>query len=127
MSKPAVTYPDSEEATVADLKTFDALDAYTAGVGMPKGWTPGSPIHLHVACDGQFLNAHPFAARSTMRVTAWGGTPTATKRAAQLAMGCLLSIGHYSPLVGVLPATDDETNAELASFTVRRWARSTPI
>lgn len=129
--KPLVTYPDVEEWVVAQLKLpefEDQLEPYTKSVGLPRLWKPDThPIHLQVACDAEFLDAHPIAARSTVRVVAWGDSPTVVKRAAHLAQACLLSIGQITPLTGVLPATDDETHAELAMFTVRIWTRSTPI
>lgn len=127
--KPVVTYGDVEMFIVDLLDTYTELDAFTKGVGLPDGWDPNAspPIHLSVASDGEFLRMHPVANQSTVRVTAWGDTPTVTKRAAHTAQALLLAEPHIKSLTGVLPATDDETTAELAAFTVRVTARSTPL
>jgi hypothetical protein len=125
--KNLVTYPDPEIHTVDLLASYDELDSYTVAVGLRNDWTTEDAIHLAVACDGEFVDWHPVASKATVRVTAWGDTPTVTKQAAHLAQGLLLAEGHIWPLTGVLPANDPESGAELASFTVRVVLRSTPI
>lgn len=113
-----VQVPDVERDIVDTLNAFSELDYATKGIGLPTDWTPKSAPHLKVAQDGEFLD-HPVRARCTIRVVAFGEKPTETKRLAHLAQGCLLLEPHISSLTGVLPTRDDETDAELAWFTVR--------
>lgn len=118
---------DAERIVVDYLGDYDQLDAFTKGVSLPNTWKPkGFPIHLQVACDGEFLE-HPVRARSTVRVVAWGYKPTEVRNAAHLAQGLLLAEPNITSLTGVLSARDDETHAELAYFTVRVRLRSTSL
>ena len=130
MAPPLVTYPDVEELVV-DL--LDAALDCTVGVGVPDGWTTEDGDHLQVACDGTPIDEHPIAQRHTVRLTAWSANPTPAKTLLYLAHGHLIGsagangLSTVSPLTGVLPAHDDDHDAELASCTVRVRVRSTPI
>lgn len=130
--KPAVTYPDPERVVrdYLDAVTDDA----TVRIGVPSSWTSESGTHIQVACDGMFLaNTHPVYAVATIRLVAWDASPTTAKAAVQRAQGRLLAhpgtgdIARTRPLTGLVPARDDQTNAEIASVTVRVTLRSIPI
>lgn len=133
MSKLAVTYPDPERV-VRDYLDSVIADA-TVGVGVPAGWTKTSPQpHVQVSTDGMFLTrTHPVYGEATIRLVAWSSSPTTAKELVQRAQGLLLahpgtgSIARTRPLVGVLPSRDEQTNAEIASVTVRVTLRSIPI
>lgn len=132
MTPPAVTYPDPERVVRDYLDTVIA-DA-TIGVGVPSSWTKASGNHLQVATDGMFLGrTHPVYGEATIRLVAWSASPTQAKELAQRAQGLLLAhpgtgdITRTRPLTGLLPARDEQTNAELASVTVRVTLRSVPI
>lgn len=125
--KPLVTYPDVEEMAVdhlaADLEDLDC----TVGIGLPATWSTESDPHVQVAFDGTPTDEHPIRQRSTLRIVVWAATTSAAKELANLAHGLLLARHPYRPLTGLLPAHDDEHDAELASFTVRATVRSIPI
>lgn len=133
--KPTVTYPDAERAMVDLLDELIAAHepAATVSVGVPEGWQPTSPPHLQVAFDGSPDGDHPFADRPTIRIVARASTTTEAKRLAHLARGLLLAhrggggFARIRPGIGVLPARDVDTHAELASFTVLTTVRSIPI
>lgn len=130
MTKLLVTYPDPERA-VRDYLASVITEA-TVGVGVPSNWTKGSGPHVQVATDGMFLS-HPVSGEATIRLVAWASGPTTAKRIVQLAQGHLLAhpgtgpIARTRPLVGLLPARDEQTGAEIASVTVRVTVRSIPI
>lgn len=127
MSRPLVTYPDAERLVV-DLLTADLTgETCTIGIGIPADWTADSDPHLQVALDGTPIDEHPIRQLATVRVTAWARNPTAAKTLAQLAHGHLLTHFEISRLTGLLRASDEDHQAELASFTVRASVRSTPI
>lgn len=132
MAKTAVTYPDPERVVKDYLDPLIA-DA-TVGIGVPSSWTSASGEHLQVAADGSFLSGtHPVYTEATVRLVAWSDSPTAAKELVQRAQGLLLahpgtgSISRTRPLTGLVPARDDQTNAEIASVTVRVTLRSVPI
>lgn len=133
--KPAVTYPDPERATVDLLAALVAPHApeATVGVGVPPNWAPSSPPHFEVAWDGTPTSMHPVAEVATVRIVVRARTTTDAKRLAQLARGLLLAHDGHGPIrqirpgIGVLPARDPATQAELASFTVLATVRSTSI
>lgn len=140
--KLAVTYPDVERAVVdllADLLA-DEDPVPTVGVGVPTSFAVGAQPHVQVALDGSVGLPHPIAERSTVRVTVWHpptspsgrGSTTAAKALAQLARGLLLAetgdtVAQVLPGAGMFPAYDEDTRAELASFTVLVTMRSVPI
>lgn len=133
--KPAVTFPDAERAVVdllAGLIGPHQPDA-TVGIGVPPGWGTSSPPHIEVDWDGTPTNFHPVADRPTIRVVVRARTTSEAKRLAQLARGLLLAhtgagdIARIRPGVGVMPARDPDTKAELASFTLLVTVRAIPI
>lgn len=131
----AVTYGDVERLVVDHLATVLAgrLPAgATIGVGVPSGWVPASPLHVQVVWDGTPTRTHPIVINATVRVVVRAASTTLAKQYALLIEGLLLAGGwpdsfSVQPLTGVLPAGDPDTNAQLASFTVRVTVRSTPI
>ena len=130
MTKPLVTYPDPERAVVDHLT--DAIDDVTVGVGVPTDWVRTDDPHIQVACDGTPVDEHPIAHRTTIRVVVWAASTSEAKRLALEAHGHLLTgwgddLHSVTPLTGLLPAHDDDHDAELASFTVRVRVRSTEL
>jgi hypothetical protein len=134
MTRPQVTFPDAQRAVV-DLLTElldDAGETVTVAVGVPNGWKPGTTSHLEVASDGTPDQTWPVVAYPTIRIVARASTTTEAKRLAALAEGLLVAYGGgdtistIRPLTGVLPARDDQTNAEIASVTLRVAVRSEP-
>ena len=133
MTRPSVTYPDPERATV-DLLT-PLLDGATVGVNLPDDWTPASDPHVRVAWDGTPRLNHPVSIGATVRLVAYAGTKTEAKRLAMEAFGHACGYGggdpdlvSVHPLTGPLPATDpDHYDAEICSVTVRVTVPSTPI
>jgi hypothetical protein len=125
------TYPDAEAQAKEDLA--DGLadeiedDICTVGISLPTNWTKQSVPRIRVALDATPRDFHPVAQQPTIRVTVWAGNVTTAKELAQLAHAHLLARGGYSRLVGIFPAHDPDHDAELASFTVRKTVRSTPI
>jgi hypothetical protein len=131
VAKVLVTYPDPERL-VRDYLDSVIADA-TVGIGVPSTWTKASGNHLQVATDGMFMDSYPVGGEATMRLTAWSASPTQAKELVQRAQGYLLAhpgtggIVSTRPLVGLLPARDEQTNAELATVTVRVTVRSVLI
>lgn len=132
MSTPSAQFADLEDQVIGVLEDLLADEECTVGV-LPDGWrnptepTPQLP-HVQVAWDGT-RNVRQVLALATIRVTAWApdGRPDESKRLALLAEGLLLQRPEARPLTGILPARDPDNHAEIASFTVRWAARSTPI
>jgi hypothetical protein len=134
--RPTVAQPDAERAMV-DVLT-EALAARepttTVGIGVPIGWTPtSSPTHAEVAWDGTPGGQWPITARPTIRIVVRAASTTTAKATAALCQALLLAYegGHgittISPLVGITPARDPDTEAELAWFTVAVTTRLTPL
>ena len=130
--KPLVTFPDPERVVRDFLDA--AIDDATVGVGVPANWVKDtSGPHLQVSTDGMFMANFPVAGEATIRIVAWAASPTAAKALAQRAQGYLLAhdgtgdIARTRPLTGLLPARDEQTNAEIASISVRVTLRSIPI
>lgn len=125
------TFPDPERVVRDYLDTV--INDATIGVGVPSSWTAGSTPHVQVSTDGMFMENWPVAGEATIRLVAWAASPTAAKALAQRAQGYLLAhdgvgdIARTRPLVGLLPARDEQTGAEIASVTVRVTLRSIPI
>lgn len=123
------TYPDVERLVVDRLA--GQLEGCTVGVGMPDDWTTDSDPHLQVNLDG--ANAvHPISATSTVRLTAWTHSTTTAKELVQRAAAHLLhdpggDIVNARPGAGLLPARDDDHDAELASLTLLVRTRSTEV
>lgn len=135
MSRPAVLIPDVERLIVDYLQTIRGLylpTGATIGVGVPAGWTSARPPHIQIVNDGTPSMVWPIVASPTVRVVVRAATTTLAKSTAAMALGLLCADGwppsfSIIPLTGVLPASDPDTRAELASFTVRVNVRSTPI
>lgn len=120
------TYPDVERLIVDTLT--DRLDGCTVGVGPPASWTTAEDPHLQVNLDAT-ATVHPITATSTVRLTAWSASPTTSKALAQEAAAQLLhdpgdGLVNVRPGAGLLPAHDDDHDAELASVTVLVRTRS---
>lgn len=137
MARPTVQMPDAEKAVRVLLAELFASEItagdVTVSIGVPVGWTSASPDHLEVAWDGTPTVAWPVSADATIRLVARAGSTSAAKALAAKAQGRLVAhmgdttIARIRPLTGVLPARDPDTDAELASCTVRVTVRSQPI
>lgn len=131
----AYTYPDVERLVAAYLKpkVAEVEPNVTVGIGLPKSWTPSSPAHVQVVCDGHPSGTHPIAANATVRLVAWAKDTDEAKYLAGLAHGLLLAhpggggIASTAYFTGPLPARDPETRAEIASVTARVTVRSVPV
>jgi hypothetical protein len=135
MSILTVTYPDVERAVVdilAELLEPHEPDA-TVGVGVPAGWTSGSPTHVQVDADTANVADHPVLVRVPVRFVVRAASTTEAKRVANLAFALACGytggavVSAIQPVAGVLAARDADTDAELASVTVRALARSIPV
>lgn len=123
--------PRDVERLVVDF-LIDALadQDCTVSVGVPADWTPADIAHVEVVSDGEPLQAWPIVMYATIRLVARSGSTTEAKALCGLAFGLLCAhngdgvIVGTRPLTGVLPARDPETNAELASATVRVTVRT---
>jgi len=129
MTRPLVTYPDPERAIVDYLTAAlaDAGETVTVGVGVPHAWKPKDRPHVSVAWDGTPWSRRFVAIRAAMRITVRAATTTEAKRIALLAEGLLHARPGVRPQLGVMPTRDEDTDAELAWFTVGVLTRSTPI
>lgn len=133
--RPRVMVPDIERLLrdlLAELMEEQG-ESVTVEVGVPADWTPESAAHLEVAWDGTPASSMPVVARGTARIIARAQTTSEAKRLASLAEGLLLAyeggegITAIYELAGVLPARDPDTQAELASVSVRVTVRTIPI
>lgn len=132
--KPTVQAPDAEKLVgqILEERLGDLDETCTVGVGVPTGWS-GTPSHVQVAWDGTPFMEWPVTTRPTIRVTVWASSPSEAKRLAAVAQGVLLShpggdgVSAIQPGVGVMPARDDDTQAELAWFTVLATVRNVPL
>lgn len=124
--------PDVERVLVDLLEPLLAIAEPTAtvGVGVPRGWTVTSSPHVQISWDGTPREDWPIAAYCTVRVVVHAASTTEAKRIAREVHGLLADHDGYAPisridtLTGVFPATDSDTGAELASFTVRATVRT---
>ena len=133
--KPLVTWPDAEREAIAwlnhalPLRSEDYATGATAGVSLPTGWTKTADPFVTVALDGTPRVDYPAAAYATVRCTAYGLSTTKTKALAALVQGLLVTrpgdrkVSSVQPLTGVLPASDSDSGAALASITVRMILR----
>lgn len=125
-------FPDPEKALRALLDTLTP-SPITVGIGVPTTWGPTSPAHLQVGWDGTRTPRHRVAAVALIRVTAWASTTSTAKATALDAEARLCAhdgtgaISAIETATGVFPARDTDTDAELASFTVRVTVRSQPL
>ena len=133
--KATVTYPDVE-IEVKDLLRYLIAShepTVTVSVGVPSTWKPSSPPHIEVALDTTDTSEHPVASRSLVRIVARSNSTSRSKELANLAHGLLCGydgddlISGIRPALGLIPARDPDTRAELASVTVRVTTRSIPI
>lgn len=128
-------FPDPEKATRALLDELlaDHEPDVTVAAGVPRNWTTASPTHVEVAWDGS-SSTHAFGGAgirmlATIRLVVRSATTSEAKRIALLCQGLLIgSTGHgitaIRPGIGVAPARDPQTNAELAGFTVLATVRA---
>ena len=132
--KPVVVPADAERVVVDYLTAI--LPSYgsdcTVSVGVPGGWTAEDGEHLQVALDGTPEVQYPVLWRATVRLTAWCPSTSDAKSLAALAQAICCAhpgspeVGSIRALTGVLPATDPDSRAELASVTVRVNLTGTP-
>lgn len=131
--KPLVVPQDAEVLTKDLLIDLLAGETCTVSIGVPSGWTAASENHLQVALDGDPIPVWPICTRPTIRLVARAASTSEAKALCGLAFGLLCAhnggdgIVSVRPLTGVQPARDPETNAELASATVRVTVRTEPI
>lgn len=133
MTRLAVQAPDAERLVVDYLEPL--IDDAEVGVQVPAEWESGvsDTPHLQVALDGTPRIDHPVTHHATVRLTARAKSTTEAKELAARAQGLLCAhpggggIASTTPLTGVLPARDPQTNAEIASTTTRVIVRSTEI
>jgi len=131
--KPLAVAPDTERIVVDLLTAALAVRGQdvTVGVVIPDTWTTAMKPHVQVALDGTPDVRYPHSSAATIRVTAWATATTTAKALAELCQGLLLSypggsdVASIRPLTGVLPTRDPDTNAQLASITVRVNVRLT--
>lgn len=125
--KPLAVAPDAERIVIDYLTAALAARSVVAGVGvdLPATWAPASTQYVQVALDGTPTVRYPVMARAVVRLTAWHTNTTGAKALASLAQGLMCShpgsreIGSVQPGIGVFPARDFATGAQLASVTCR--------
>lgn len=118
-------YGDLERALVDYLTPLIAglpgFAGATVGVGLPTGWSTGSPPHVSVFDDGgteaRSWTGDPLVETATVRVTAWANTPTRAKTLARLARRALLEY-PARPGARVVAAQDPDSRAPIASGTI---------
>lgn len=131
--KPQVQPRDVERLVVAYLTEALEDENCTVGVGVPASWKPTSTPHVEVASDGEPRDGWPIVTYTTIRLVARANGTSAAKALCGLAYGLLCAhngdeaIVSTRALAGPLPARDPQTNAELASATVRVTARTEPV
>lgn len=137
MSKPLAVFVDPEKALVDYLtdqlagRTEECADGASVGVTLPAGWGVDSDPYVLVACDGVDSSDWPVVGRATVRVTVWHSTSSNAKALAGLTMALLLAhpggdgVAGVRPGSGVYATADPDSQADLASFTVRALVRST--
>lgn len=122
--KPVVEFADAERAIVDYLST--KLPDVNVGTFFPKSSTdaPSVPF-LQVGWDGTPAVVYPVTQRATVRLTAWGSSPTPAKALFARAQGYLsahpgdASVWSTVPLTGGLPTRDPDTLLFLCSGTFR--------
>ena len=129
-------FPDVQDLGVDHLEDLlaDHEPDVTVAVGVPEDWGHDSDTHIEVAFDGTPTIRAAFggvlmSADGTLRIVVRAQTTAEAKRIALLCQGLLIgSTGHgitaIRPGVGVQPARDPQTNAELAGFTVLATVRA---
>jgi len=135
MTKPLVQAPDAEELLVELLEGLLAAqdEEATVGIGVPAGWTPGDTPHVQVAWDGTPSMEWPVYTRPTVRIVARAETTEQAKRLAAVTQGLLLAhmggegVTNIRPGVGIFPGRDEDTQAEIAWFTVLATIRTVPL
>jgi hypothetical protein len=120
--------PPRAETVVIDYLTA-ALAAHgqdvTCGEGIPATWSPGTKPHVQVGHDGTPIVQYPILWRASVRVTAWATATTVAQDLAGLCEALLLchpgstSVGSVQSLTGMFPTRDPDTNAQLATVSVR--------
>lgn len=110
---------------------LDELMTELVGDAYPTDATPEVPAipYVQVSNDGA-PSSTQISMIVTIRVTYWADNPTPAFDGANHARSLLLShpgsprIDSVRPGIGIVDATDDRTNHELASFTVLVAARN---
>lgn len=133
--KPRVMVPDIERLVRALLEQLmdEQGEDVTVAVGVPEAWKPSDTPHLQIAWDGTPTSEMPVVVRGTVRIIARARSTSEAKRLAALAEGLLVAHGGGAgitgihALAGVLPARDPDTQAELASVSLRVTVRTIPI
>lgn len=133
--KPVVQAPDAERLVgdILDGLLTEYGETYTIGNGVPTGWVPTSPPHVQVVWDGTPTMEWPVTTRPTIRVVVRASDIPEAKRLAAVCQGLLLAhmggdgVTNIRPGVGVLPARDEDTQAEIAWFTVIATVRNVPL
>lgn len=128
-----VTFPDPEIAAVdilTDMMPSRWDEELTVGVELPDDWTTGSLEHVQVQWDGTPGHDREVLAYCTVRIVAWAGTRTNSKRLCGVAVAALTAheggdgVSSIDRLTGVQPAKDPTTGAHIAAATVRMTMRS---
>lgn len=125
----ATVLADPERTVVDILTTLLTGEDCTVGVGVPETWAPTSTPHVQVACDGTAARTQ-VSARHSMRIVARAGSTSEAKRLALLAEGLLLGWHDgvsFRSSIGLLPARDAQTRAEMASVTLAMTVLAQPI
>ena len=119
--------PPLAERTVIDYLTpllASRGEDVTVGVNVPLTWTTGSKAHVQVGHDGTPEVHYPIYVVAAVRVTVWHASTTVAQNLANLCNALLLSHGGdgavagVSAGTGVLPVSDPDTGAELATIGV---------
>jgi hypothetical protein len=135
MTTQEVVYGDGERESVdwlLDELHYRWPSEHTVGVDLPADWTTDADPHVQVSLDGTPSAVHPIIARQTIRLTAYSGSKTTSKRLVAVAQSVLLVhsgnevVSNVEFLTGVQPAKDPTTGAEIASATVRMTVRAEP-
>lgn len=130
-------FPDIENAgrlLLTELLAEHGRPDITVAVGVPERWANGN--HVAVALDGitneqTGWGSSLISGTATLRFVARGNSTREAQETARLCQGLLVGSSdgtvRIRPGVGVQPARDPQTKAELAGFTVLVTVRSEPI
>lgn len=122
-----VAVPPLAERTVIDYLT-PLLAArgkdVTCGVNVPITWVPGTKAHVQVGHDGTPEVKYPIYVSAAIRVTVYHASTTVAQDLANLCNALLLShpgggaVSGVQAGTGVLPVTDADLGAQLATIGV---------
>lgn len=130
--KPVAVHPDVERLVIDLLMSLlePTEPDVDVGVDVPAEWSAGAPEFIQIAWDGTPRMSHPVAGHPTVRLTAWAHRTTRAKYLAAVSQALLCAhtggagISSIKPGVGILPTTDPDTGAPIASCTVRVTVRT---